>query len=99
MAVTAVIADELTAAGYRLAGAEVIVPPDDGVEDALADARRKASLVLITAGLARRLPKHVIEHALFEGSPPVIVVDDVLGSTVPPDVDREVRRALGVESS
>lgn len=99
MAVTVVIADELTAAGFRLAGADVVVPPDDGVADALAEARGKASLVLITAGLARRVPADVMEQALFDGAPPVIVVDDVLGSLEPPAVDREVRHALGVEAS
>jgi vacuolar-type H+-ATPase subunit F/Vma7 len=92
-----VIADELTAAGFRLAGARVLVTDASDAAAALAEARTNATLVLVTAPLARALPPAVLAQALTDSAPLTIVVDDLGGTVAPPDLDREMRTALGVE--
>ncbi|MFW6023656.1 MAG: V-type ATP synthase subunit F, partial [Myxococcota bacterium] len=48
------IGDEVTAAGYRLAGLDVRVPPPEDAGEALRAARATAPIVLVTA--------EVVEH-------------------------------------
>ena len=50
------IGDELTAAGYRLAGARTYVPGEGELIDVFERASGEAEVVLITAELAARLP-------------------------------------------
>jgi vacuolar-type H+-ATPase subunit F/Vma7 len=92
------IGDEATAAGYRLAGAEVRTP---AIEEALEVFRRareaEAELILLSAALAASLPPEELEPALLSDEPLVAVVADAHGRHAPPDVAREVRLALGIE--
>ena len=97
MPAVAFIGDELTATGYRLAGARVwIVPPEEAAE-ALQAAREEASLVLLAPGHARHVPGDELEDALRSFAPLVLVVDDILEHESPPDLERAMRSALGVE--
>ena len=99
MAAVAFIGDELTATGFRLAGARVwIVPPEDAAE-ALRAAREDASLVLIAPAHAREVPGDELEAALRSFDPLTLVVDDVLERDVPPDLEQAMRSALGVEAA
>ena len=99
MATVAFIGDELTATGYRLAGARAwIVPPEEAAE-ALRAAREEASLVLMTPLHARHVPADELEQALRSFAPLVLVVDDVLERESPPDLERAMRGALGVEAA
>ena len=97
----AFIGDEVTATGFRLAGARVHVPEPtpDAVREAFEAARAEASVVLVTAGLARELPPALLEEALATTAPLTLVVDDLLGDGVPPDLEAAMRRALGVETA
>ena len=90
------IGDAITAAGYRLAGARVIVPGAGETAEALASARREASLVVITAELAEHVPAAQLAEATRALSPLVLVVPDARGRVAAPDVVRAVRRDLGV---
>ncbi len=93
------IGDELTATGYRLAGARVfIVPPEDTAE-ALAAAREDAAVVLLAASHARALPVAMLDAVLLATRPLALVVDDILARDSPPDIEDLVRRALGVEAA
>lgn len=95
----AFIGDELTATGFRLAGADVfIVAPEDAVT-AFAEARDRAALVLLAPAHARALPVAELDAALMASRPLVVVVDDVLGRELPPDIEDLMRRALGVETA
>lgn len=92
----AVIADEISALGWRLAGAQVHLPESTRVADSLRAALRSADLVLITAQLAAQLPASQLDQALHALAPLVLVIPDVRERAEPADLERLVRRALGV---
>ncbi len=92
----ALIADEVTALGWRLIGAQVQVP---GTETALVCFRaalRSADMVLITAEHARAIPLVELSAALLASKPLVLVIADLRHEHEPPAIEGEVRRALGV---
>lgn len=91
------IGDEVTAAGYRMAGARVRVCDPANAEQELERALEGASLVLIGAKHAERVPSRRLRAALAAVSPLVLVVGDVRGRAPMPDVGADVRRELGVE--
>ncbi len=98
MAAPIFVGDEVSAAGYRLAGALVRVPPP-GEEAATLNAVRKgASLVLITAECAERIPQETMRRALAAQSPLVLIVPDIRGRVAPPDLARLLRAQLGMET-
>lgn len=92
----AVIADESTAIGWRLAGAHVHLPDSTSVADSLQTARRSADLILITAQLAAQVPSSQLDEALHALAPLLLVIPDVQHRSEPADLERAVRRALGV---
>lgn len=95
----AFIGDEVTATGFRLAGARVFIPAPGEGREAFEAARDEASVVLVTARLARELPPAYLEEALGAIAPLTLVVDDLAGDVAPPDLEAAMRRALGVETA
>lgn len=92
------IGDEATAAGYRLAGAEVRVPAADEAGEVFRRALDAgAELILLSAGLVASLPRDELDEALLGARPLVAIVPDAHGRHAPPDVARQVRFALGIE--
>jgi len=92
------IGDEATAAGYRLAGAEVRVPAAEEAPDVFRRAQvSDVDLILLSAGLAGTLAPEELEAAVQGERPLVAIVSDVHGRHAPPDVARDVRLALGIE--
>jgi len=94
-----VIADELTALGWRLADAQVRVPEPHAVHACFAAAAATAAgqdVVLITAELAAQMPPGMLEAALVGAQPLVLVIPDARHREAPSDVEREVLSALGV---
>jgi vacuolar-type H+-ATPase subunit F/Vma7 len=91
-----VIADEITAVGWRLAGAQVQMPDARTVGESFGTALRSADLVLITAALAARLAGAQLQAALLSQRPLVLVIADLQREFEPPDIEVEVRHALGV---
>ena len=92
------IGDAATAAGYRLAGAEVRVPAAAEVAEVFHRARESgADLILLSAELVDALPPEEFEAAVLGDHPLVAVVSDAYGRNAPPDVARQVRLALGIE--
>jgi vacuolar-type H+-ATPase subunit F/Vma7 len=91
------IGDELSALGYRRAGARVIVPGDDLLE-AFERACGEAPVVVITAELAARLPARRLGQARLALQPVVLVVPDVQNRSPMPDAGERVRRQLGMET-
>ena len=92
------IGDEATAAGYRLAGAEVRVPAMEEALEVFRHAREsEAELILLSGALVAALPREELGAALLGAGPLVGIVPDAHGRHAPPDVAREVRLALGIE--
>jgi len=92
------IGDELSAAGFRLAGIETVVPKPDAVGPAFADARARGSLIIITAELARQLPASLLDAAMLAETPALAIIPDVRLRTTPPDLTRRLRSVLGIEA-
>lgn len=96
--VVAFIGDEVSAAGYRLAGAQAYVPAR-GEEAAVLEAvRSRAGLVLITAECAARIPHAALQRALAAIEPLMLIVPDVRAHQAPPDLGKRVRKQLGMET-
>jgi vacuolar-type H+-ATPase subunit F/Vma7 len=92
------IGDELTAAGFRLTGVETVVPSDEAVREALAQARARAELVLLTADCARHVPSAELNDALAAEAPIIAIIPDIRMRTPPPDLVRVLRATLGIEN-
>lgn len=91
------IGDEVTAAGYRLAGAQTLSPEPGTVLQAFADALDDAEFVIITAAFAAELPQEHLNHAMRRADPMVLVVADAANAVTPADLSDEVDRVLGIE--
>jgi vacuolar-type H+-ATPase subunit F/Vma7 len=90
------IADEVTALGWRLIGARVWLPGSSSAQDCWREALRGSDLVLITAEYAGAISPPELEAALLAEKPLVLVIADLRGGHEPPDLDAMARRALGV---
>ncbi len=96
--IVALIADEVTALGWRLIGARVLLPAASSAQDCWHEARRDSDLVLITAQYAAALAPDELAAALLAEKPLVLVIADLREQQPPPDMELEVRRALGVSA-
>lgn len=92
------IGDELTGAGFRLAGLRVFEAGPGEVEPLFRQALDQAPLVIITARASSDLPPSLLEDAVSRAQPPVTIVPEAVGGPALPDIEHEVRAALGVES-
>ena len=63
---------------------------------AILAACEEAPLVLISAGLAQRVPSGEMDKLLCRVTPPVVIVPDVRGQGEIPDLGTRLRRQLGV---
>ena len=93
------IGDEASAAGFRLAGARVVVPARGEERMALAAARESAALVLVSSSVAARIPARELAHAELALSPLTIVVPDLREDAPLPDRGVRLRSELGLEES
>jgi vacuolar-type H+-ATPase subunit F/Vma7 len=91
-----VIADEVSALGWRLIGAHAKVPGPDTARGCFREALRGADAVLITAEHARAIPATELNAALLAAKPLVLVIADLRHQDEPQEIEDEVRRALGV---
>jgi vacuolar-type H+-ATPase subunit F/Vma7 len=96
MSLPVFIGDEVSAAGFRLAGVPVRVPAADDLGDCIRQAGEQAPLILLAAAAARRLPAAELDRLLAGVTPAVVVVPDVLGATPMPDLATRLRTQLGV---
>jgi vacuolar-type H+-ATPase subunit F/Vma7 len=92
----AVVADELTAVGWRLAGARVLLADARNVAECLRTALHGTDVVLITAELAAAAPAALLQGALHAYPPLVLVIADLRRTREPADIEEQTRRALGV---
>ncbi len=94
----AVIADEVTALGWRLLGARVLLPEPDSLLDCWREALRVADVMLISAQYAAGIAPSELQAALLAEKPLVLVMADLRRRFEPPGIEVEVRRALGVSA-
>jgi vacuolar-type H+-ATPase subunit F/Vma7 len=90
------IGDEVSAAGYRLAGLQVHVPAADAVLETVEAVCEQAPLVLLGSDLASRVPAQQLDELLSRVQPAVVVVPDIRGRAGLPDLAHRLRKQLGV---
>jgi vacuolar-type H+-ATPase subunit F/Vma7 len=92
------LGDEVSAAGYRLAGALVRTPRAGEEPAALARARAEAPLVLVSASVAAAIGEAALRGALSALNPLVLIVPDLHGEVPLPDLALRLRAQLGLEA-
>jgi vacuolar-type H+-ATPase subunit F/Vma7 len=99
MSIPCYIGDEASAAGFRLAGARVIVPLAGDETAALAATRESATLVLISADVATRISAPDLAIAQAALAPLVLIVPDLRREVPMPDLAARLRGQLGLEEA
>ena len=92
------LGDEVSAAGFRLAGALVRTPIAGDETAALAWARSQAPLVLLSAAVAAGIGEALLRAALSAMTPLVLIVPDLQGDVPQPDLAARLRGQLGLEA-
>ena len=92
------LGDEVSVAGYRLAGAHGRTPRVGEETAALAWARSHSPLVLVSAAEAARVGEAVLRPALSALAPLVLIVPDLHGKVALPDLAARLRGQLGLEA-
>lgn len=91
------IGDEVTAAGFRLAGVESVVSDPKDAAKSLKVASKNATLVIMTSDLARAVPVQELELALLAEKPALAIIPDVRMRAPMPDLAERLRRVLGID--
>jgi vacuolar-type H+-ATPase subunit F/Vma7 len=92
------LGDELSAAGFRLAGVSALVPPAGEEARWLHAAMSDAQVVLLANRCAAAISPGELEAALASRSPLVMVIPGFDGAPASSDPAVRVRRLLGVEA-
>jgi len=92
------LGDEVTAAGYRLAGVQVRAPLPGEASGAFAEARELAPLILVSAAVAMHIDAVQLRAALAALQPLVLIVPDARGEVPRPDLAARLREQLGMEA-
>ena len=90
------IGDQLSAAGFHLGGAVVKTPAAGSEEAVFRNALVESELVMVTAEIASGLPRGLLDEAMLQNNPLVIVIPDVRKQQQPVDIADELRRQLGM---
>ena len=90
------LGDETSGAGYRLAGAEALVPTAADVLDCFETALANSTLVLLSAGVAEAVGEARVRSAQTRLAPLVIIVPDRPGGRPLPDVAARLQAQLGL---
>jgi vacuolar-type H+-ATPase subunit F/Vma7 len=96
MSACALLADEVTAAGFRLAGVEVHVPDEGALAQCFTRLCDETQLLLVTAELAGRLPAGMLARQQRASRALILVVADVRGRREPEALGASLRRQLGM---
>ena len=90
------IGDEVTAAGFRLAGLRTSVPEPGKEAAVLRRACEEAQLVLVTAEVAAKVPQSELRTLQGARRPLLLVVPDACGRLPAPDLAAGLRQQLGL---
>jgi len=91
------IGDELTGAGFRLAGPDIRSPTDAQLPEAFRRALKETDLLLLDVAYARRLPAGEVREAVRGLSPLVLIFPDIRNRTTMRDIEQRLSRELGVQ--
>jgi vacuolar-type H+-ATPase subunit F/Vma7 len=92
------LGDERSTAGFRLAGARVLMPARGEEAAALQTARAWGGLVLVDSTIAAALPEATLREACAALQPLVLVVADVDAAVPVPDIAARLRTQLGLSA-
>ncbi len=98
MHVPVYLGDEVTAAGYRLAGVQVRTPTREASTAVFNEACTQAPLVLVSAAVAVDIDPARMRAALVALRPLVLIVPDAQGDVARPDLAARLRGQLGMEA-
>lgn len=91
------IGNEWTAAAFRLAGVEVLVPGDESALEIFEQVIAGSSpLLLLSPGVAAQIPPARLEQARRYARPPVLVVAHPAGHLRGESLALQMRRRMGV---
>ncbi|MBF0357253.1 MAG: hypothetical protein HQL70_01525 [Magnetococcales bacterium] len=90
------IGDEISAAGWSLAGVNVITPQPGGEERAVEKAMQEAELLIITSEVAELITPGLLEKILTSTSVLTHVVGDIQNRHPLPDYAGLLRAKLGL---
>ena len=96
MSVAEFIGDEISAAGYRLCGIDVHIADRFNALSLIKQACESAPLVLIGSTTADYLPAAELNTLMASIRPAVLVVPDVTGRQVVPDISTLIHKQLGM---
>lgn len=91
------IGDEVSAAGFRLAGVRVRVPDGNDYHHAIEWAMQQTSLVLLSSAIASEIPRAELDGYLANLDPAIVVVPDVRGTHGMLELSTRIRTQLGVQ--
>ena len=90
------IGDEITAAGFRLAGVRIRTPDESELPRMLDWAAENALLIYITAEYVALLDEERRNRLLTRLQPPAVVIPDIRSRTPVQDLATQLRAQLGV---
>lgn len=90
------LGDEISAAGFRLAGIPTLVPEEGQVEHELQRVARQAALILISAEAASQVSDSLINELLISLEPMLLIIPDLRERTQPRDLVTPIREHLGI---
>lgn len=91
------IGDEVTAAGFRLAGVTSYAPARDTLPTLLAEVAQTSAVIAMTAECAAWLPDRDLAALELADTPLLAIVPDARGAVAAPGMGAAVRRTLGIE--
>lgn len=90
------IGDEVSAAGFRLAGVRIRTPLAEELPTVISWANNNSSLIMITEEFLAKLDRSAQQRLVSQLQPPVAVVPDIRGTTPVADLATQLRSQLGV---
>ena len=96
MTTYAFIGDEVTAAGFRLGGADMYIAAPEQVPALFRQLRDTADLLIFTSETAAQVPEDMMRQSIRQGRPLLLVIPDATGRRQPEDLVARLRRQLGM---
>jgi len=91
------IGDEISAAGFRLAGLDVLVPESGEEKYILDKINKNTDFIIITAQIAAAVPQHTMDHLMQIDRPLLLVITDMRNHMSSPDLALSLRSQLGMK--
>jgi vacuolar-type H+-ATPase subunit F/Vma7 len=93
-----VIGDELTCAGFRLAGVATRTPAAGEAGAVLAQALGEAKLVVLTQALADAVERGLLRRAPAREQPLLVAIPGIAAPDSPSDLSHRMRALLGIDA-